>query len=87
MDGKGLFVDGYDPQTREIQNHYQHFEGGRPLLDDALFLKAWQLTENVYGAILEKVLPPNVSDRNPFHIRDLGTIFFIQAAAKYLRYK
>ncbi|MEX2756812.1 MAG: alpha-ketoacid dehydrogenase subunit beta, partial [Candidatus Sigynarchaeota archaeon] len=31
-----------------------------------------------------KVLPPDGSDRNPYHIRDLGTIFFIQAVSAYL---
>lgn len=31
------------------------------------------------GAILEKVLPPDGSDKSPYHIRDLGSIFFIQA--------
>lgn len=36
---------------------------------------------NLKGAILEKVMPPDGSDRSPFHIRDLGTTFFIQAAA------
>ncbi|NMC04682.1 MAG: hypothetical protein GYA24_05690 [Candidatus Lokiarchaeota archaeon] len=40
--------------------------------------------ENLLGAILEKVLPPEGSDRSPYHIRDLGTIFFVQAAAAYL---
>jgi hypothetical protein len=36
---------------------------------------------NLAGVILEKVLPPDGTDRHPFYIRDLGTIFFIQAAA------
>jgi hypothetical protein len=40
--------------------------------------------ENLKGAILEKVLPPNGSDRLPYHIRDLGTIFFVQAVARLL---
>jgi hypothetical protein len=40
---------------------------------------------NLKGAILEKVLPPmNGTDKSPYHIRDLGTIFFIQAVAKTL---
>lgn len=39
---------------------------------------------NLRGAILEKVLPPDGTDRNPYHIRDLGTIFFAQAAAALL---
>jgi len=39
---------------------------------------------NAKGAILEKVLPPDGTDRSPYHLRDLGTIFFVQAAAKRL---
>ncbi len=39
---------------------------------------------NLRGVILEKVLPPDGTDRSPYHIRDLGTIFFIQAASKIL---
>ncbi|MHA1651683.1 MAG: hypothetical protein ACTSYB_15940 [Candidatus Helarchaeota archaeon] len=45
--------------------------------------------ENLRGCILEKVLPPwtfKGSDASPYYIRDLGTIFFIQAAAKYLTF-
>ena len=37
------------------------------------------------GAVLEKVLPPDGTDNSPYHIRDLATIFFIQAASEYLR--
>lgn len=36
------------------------------------------------GAILEKVCFPNGSEKIPFLMRDLGTIFFIQAAAMTL---
>lgn len=39
---------------------------------------------NLKGAILEKVLPPDGSDASPYHLRDLGTIFFIQAASMAL---
>ena len=39
---------------------------------------------NLKGSVLEKVLPPQGSDKNPFFIRDLGTIFFIQAGVKFL---
>ena len=35
------------------------------------------------GVIIEKILPPDGSDRCPYYIRDLGTIFFIQATAEY----
>ena len=39
---------------------------------------------NLKGAILEKIAYPNGTDRSPFHVRDLGTIFFIQAASLYI---
>jgi hypothetical protein len=40
--------------------------------------------ENLRGAILEKILPPDGTDASPYHLRDLGTIFFVQAAALML---
>jgi hypothetical protein len=40
---------------------------------------------SLQGAVLEKILPPDGTDRSPYHIRDLGTIFFIQAVALYLQ--
>ncbi len=36
---------------------------------------------NLKGAIIEKINKPDGTDDNPYHIRDLGTIFFIQAAS------
>ena len=39
---------------------------------------------NLRGAILEKVLYPDGTDSSPYYIRDLGAIFFIQAASEYL---
>ncbi|MBS6643122.1 MAG: glycoside hydrolase family 88 protein [Clostridiaceae bacterium] len=39
---------------------------------------------NLQGVIVEKVLPPCGSDRLPYQIRDIGTIFYIQAAVKYI---
>ena len=52
------------------------------------FTMSVQFTEpadpNLKGCILEKVLPPDGTDRNPYRIRDLGTIFFIQAAAQLI---
>jgi hypothetical protein len=36
---------------------------------------------NLKGAVLEQVKAPNGSDASPFHLRDLGTIFFVQAAS------
>lgn len=38
---------------------------------------------NMQGVIIEKVVSPDGTDKNPYHIRDLGTIFFITAATKY----
>ncbi|MHA1697653.1 MAG: hypothetical protein ACTSWN_02305 [Promethearchaeota archaeon] len=58
------------------------------LIDKCLeFCRSIQFTlpedENLYGCILEKVLHPRGSDHSPFHVRDLGTIFYIQAVARY----
>jgi hypothetical protein len=39
---------------------------------------------NLKGCILEKVRPPNGTDASPYYLRDLGTIFFIQALSRYL---
>ena len=63
--------------------------GWLELAESALnFCGSMQLTNpadpNLRGAILEKVLPPDGTDKLPYHIRDLGTIFFIQAASEYL---
>jgi hypothetical protein len=33
---------------------------------------------------MEKVLPPDGTDACPYYIRDLGTVFFIQAASRRL---
>jgi len=53
------------------------------------YLMSMQLTDpkdpNLKGVIIEKILPPGGSDSSMIHIRDLGTIFFIQAAVMYLR--
>ena len=38
-------------------------------------------TPDLHGAILEKILPPDGSPQIPWQLRDLGTIFFLQAAA------
>jgi hypothetical protein len=42
---------------------------------------------NLKGAILEKVLYPNGTDQSPYHLRDLGTIFFVQGASSVLSLK
>ncbi len=61
-----------------------------PFIEKGLkFCMSMQFTNpadpNLKGAILEKVLPPDGTDRSPYYLRDLSTIFFIQAAAHYLR--
>ena len=40
---------------------------------------------NLKGAILEKVLKPDGTDRLPYYVRDLGTIFYVQALALALK--
>lgn len=52
------------------------------------FCTAMQLTSPadpaLTGVIIEKVMPPDGSGNNPYYIRDLGTVFFVQAAAVYM---
>lgn len=59
-----------------------------PIIKSLQFSLSMQFTNcedpNLKGCILEKVLPPDGTDRSPFHIRDVGTIFYIQAAARLL---
>jgi hypothetical protein len=43
--------------------------------------------QNLEGVVLEKVLPPGNSDSSPYKVRDLGTVFFAQAATRYLEAK
>jgi len=37
---------------------------------------------NLRGAIIEALDAPNGSDASPYYVRDLGTIFFVQAASR-----
>jgi len=39
---------------------------------------------NLHGAIIEAVDAPNGSDASPYYLRDISTIFFVQAAARLL---
>lgn len=59
-----------------------------PLHRALKYCMSMQFTEpadpNLKGCILEKILPPDGSDRSPYYVRDLGTIFFVQAAAQLL---
>ena len=57
------------------------FEDLEPALLDRLMPL---LDRQSKGAILEKILPPDGSDNSPYHLRDLATIFFIQAVSEYL---
>jgi len=41
--------------------------------------------KNLQGCILEKMVTPDGTDASPYYIRDLGTIFFIQALSQYLK--
>lgn len=43
------------------------------------------MDKNIKGAILERVVPPNGTDSSPYYIRDLGTIFFIQALCTIIK--
>jgi rhamnogalacturonyl hydrolase YesR len=40
--------------------------------------------ENLQGAILEKVMPPEGSDAPPWYLRDLGTFFYLQAVSRVM---
>ncbi len=71
-------------EIRECQS-----EDALPILNKAMeYTLGMQFTSpadaNLTGAILEKVLPPNGTDSSPYYIRDLATIFFIQAASSVL---
>lgn len=54
------------------------------------FAHAMQLTNPsnpaLRGAVIESIEPPDGTDRPPFHVRDLATIFFVQAAAEAFRH-
>lgn len=60
-------------------------EFAEPMAKAMGFCSSMQMTDtrdkNLSGVILEKVLPPDGTDRLPFHVRDLGTIFYVQALA------
>jgi len=39
---------------------------------------------NLRGAVIEAVEAPDGSDASPYYLRDLSTIFFVQAASRLL---
>lgn len=53
------------------------------------FCRSMQFTraedENLQGAILEKVLPPDGADGTPWYLRDVGTFFYVQAVCRALK--
>jgi hypothetical protein len=60
-----------------------------PYMSRALqFLLNMQVREsadpNMKGAVIEKVLPPEGTDASPYMVRDLASIFFVQAACMLL---
>ncbi len=61
----------YDPYIRNCLNYCLNMQFTFPK------------DKNLFGCVLEKVLPPDGTDGSPYLIRDLGTIFFAQAVAKY----
>ena len=72
----------------ELKKHAQKGEYNSYIRNSLVHCMNMQFTKpvdhNLLGCVLEKVLPPNGTDRNPYLIRDLATIFFIQAGVKYL---
>lgn len=71
-----LFRETRDPQWLE------------PTRKALSYAMSVQFTEpqdpNLKGCVLERLAPPDGTDRNPYYIRDLATIFFVQAAAQLL---
>ena len=65
LPGEGLFRDLYDPGAKAfVPNAYN--VAGRPLLDDAVFLKALRRTDRaVYGEIFFKTADRLLSDESP----------------------
>ena len=60
-----------------------------PLQRALTFCRSVQFTRagdpDLQGAILEKVLPPDGSDRPPWYLRDVGTFFYVQAVCLAIR--
>jgi rhamnogalacturonyl hydrolase YesR len=76
-----MFIDYYNEtadkdiisQINAIVKHSQDMQFNNPS------------DSNLRGALLEKILKPDGTDKSPYHIRDLATIFYIQAISKYLK--
>lgn len=73
----------------ELMREYGDTQWQEPLLKALTFCRSMQFIRaqdpNLQGAILEKVLPPEGSDGPPWHLRDVGTFFYVQALALVLR--
>ena len=76
--------DFVDPDDRFGEKTWELAEAALSYCGSMLLSEAKD--PNLRGAVLEKIMPPDGTDNLPYHIRDLGTIFFIQAAAEYLEF-
>jgi hypothetical protein len=73
----------------DLIREYGDTEWREPLRRALRFCYSMQFADvrdqNLRGAVLEKVMPPNRSDAPPWYLRDVGTFFYIQAVCKALR--
>ncbi|MBH06202.1 MAG: hypothetical protein CMJ20_07755 [Phycisphaeraceae bacterium] len=69
----------------ELTGQTKWLEPVRKAMDYAMSMQFVEPKDpNLTGCILEKIIAPDGTDRSPYHIRDLGTTFFVQAAAKLI---
>ncbi len=61
-------------------------EGAEKAIEYCKLVQVKNATEdpNMQGVVIEKVLYPDGTDKSPYHIRDLGTIFFISLVYDYI---
>jgi len=73
----------------ELDKEFGDTEWRLPMLKALRFCRSVQFVnvrdENLRGAILEKVLPPDGTDAPPWHLRDIGTFFYVQAVARVMK--
>ena len=69
----------------QVTGDSQWVEPTRRALQFCLNMQVRQANDkNLQGVIIEKILPPDGTDNSLIHIRDLGTIFFVQAACEVI---
>ena len=69
----------------KVTGDHQWIEPTRRALDFCLNMQVRQANDkNLQGVIIEKILPPDGTDNSLVQIRDLGTIFFVQAACEVI---